>query len=101
MSWFHVTVAEGATELVTQIWQAAQRAGTDLRDQAVFTRRRSASSVALFFSPAAQGMARIFGARRCGPPRRRKLELLVGADFPWAAHCEPRRWRAESPGSSE
>jgi hypothetical protein len=84
MSWFHVTVDEGATELVTQIWDAARRAGTDLRQQAVFKRRRSAASVALFFSPAAAGLARIFGARRCRQPRLRGLQLLVGTGFAWA-----------------
>lgn len=98
MSWFHVTVAEGATELVTQVWQAAQRAGTDLRRQAVFKRRRSASNVALFFSPAAEGLARIFGAKRCPQPQPRGLELLVGADSAWPPATTPRQASAGTHG---
>ncbi len=87
MNWFHVTVDEGAAELVVQVWEAAQRAGTDLRGQAVFKRRRSAWSVALFFSPDADGLARIFGAKPCRPPRRRGLERLIGSEFAWAAQA--------------
>ena len=88
MNWFHVTVDEGAAELVIQVWEAAQRAGTDLRGQAVFKRRRSAWSVALFFSPAADGLARIFGAKPCRPPRLRGLERLIGSEFAWAAEVD-------------
>lgn len=89
LHWAHVVLSPGAEELVVQIWQrAVDRGGAFDADYAVFQRHRRDGDLALFFSPSALELARIFGARRGTKPARRGLQLLVGSEAAFDIHFQ-------------
>ncbi len=75
-----------AQVMLDRLRDAVEARATETPRAAVFTRRTSGElhcAVTAYFPPAAQDLARSFGAEPCPPPGRRGLELLVGPTASW------------------
>ena len=88
-TWYMLPLGDALTAQVTlaEIREACGALAQDVA-AAVFTRQVSGPlhcEVTAYFSPAAAGLARQFGASPCAAPGRRGLELLAGP-----AHCAMR-----------
>ena len=85
--WFTLHLAEGAEELIEEVWNMAAATGTQFEPtQAVFSKIRPGIGLAVYFTPAAQVLARMFGAIHCRQPRPDSLELLLGEQNAWDVH---------------
>ena len=102
MSFYSLELGDGraASELSAQIegaWiamtQAATRAGkkTDY-SSAVFRRGEpGAGKVTMYFTPAAELLAKVFGAVKCGKPSLSRIDLFLGDARAWDIHFPGER----------
>jgi len=104
--WFALYMTEGAEELIEEVWNAAAATGTQFAPtQAVFRKIRPGIGLAVYFTPAAQVLAKMFGAIHCRRPRPDALELLLGDQNAWDIHFPQfmgiRRLPAAEPARAE
>lgn len=86
-SWYMLHLHPGAEALIAEVWTAAAAAGVCFdASHAVFKRTRPGIDLALYFTPSANQLARMFGAIRCRQPKPQRMELLLGHDSAWKIH---------------
>lgn len=86
-SWYMLHLHPGAEALIAEVWTAAAAAGASFdASHAVFKRIRPGIDLALYFTPSARRLARMFGAIRCRRPKPKGMELLLGDESAWTIH---------------
>ena len=93
-SWYSISLgdgimAAGPTAEIEEAFKQAFTAAGSPHEMAVFTRPESEGrlhcEVIAYFSPAAQNVAKEFGAQPCAKPLRSGLGLLAGDERCWSA----------------
>jgi hypothetical protein len=89
MSWRRIDLLNPDDEAPDELWRAAWAvSGASPTDATNAVFRRTGAGAAIFFSPQAQELARVFSAYECDPPNPHGLHLVAGNPGAWGA-CFP------------
>jgi hypothetical protein len=89
MSWRRIDLLNPDDEAPDELWRAAWAvSGASPTDATNAVFRKTGAGAAIFFSPQAQELARVFSAYECDPPSPQGLHLVAGNPGAWAA-CFP------------